>query len=336
MKYVIDGKEYYLPGQMSDFQHRLYPHLADWKKAHQSLEPGFYRGQPNDLVFPDELDTYFHIFPEIREKAAELPFKRHKFFRHMASSQAACLNLFVPMLQFPQLAARILSAVKPDLVSIATEELSSGYELEAWGGQYCENSHGFLNDHNLASGTDADIAIAYRDTNNDLNLWLIEHKLSEQEFTTCGASTSPGRTISHKCVPAAEVFHNPTYCYYSSACNFNYWEMTHDAGELFPPVNFKDDEPCPFMGGLNQLWRNQLLAYAIEISPKTPFKKVYFSVVHHPENHSLAASIEKFKVLINQSDRFFTFNSEQILAQAFTVAPELHDWAAWYRELYFG
>lgn len=49
-------------------------------------------------------------------------------------------------------------------------------------------------DHNPVSGTDADIAVAYRDYDDDLCLWLIEHKLTEKEFTSCGGFRSRGKT----------------------------------------------------------------------------------------------------------------------------------------------
>jgi hypothetical protein len=49
-----------------------------------------------------------------------------------------------------------------------------------------------LNDHTNVSGTDADIAIAYYDNLGNLNLWMIEHKLTEVEFTTCGGFKSRG------------------------------------------------------------------------------------------------------------------------------------------------
>jgi len=72
---------------------------------------------------------------------------------------------------------------------------------------------------------------------------------------------------------------------------------------------------CPFKGGMNQLWRNLLLATSIEnsTSPKWPYKKVFFSVAHHPKNVSLMPSISEFKKLIGYSDRFFAFTSDNKL-----------------------
>lgn len=334
MKYIFDGEDYYLPSQMNDFQRDLYIHLVNWKRAHHAEEPGCFKGQPYDLIFPDSVDDYFHIFPAIREKVQTLRFKKHKFFRHMASSQAACINLFVPMLQYPELAAMILRAIKPDLAAIATGELDDGCQLEFWGERYCDDPKGFLNDHNLASGTDADIAIAYHDQDGNLNLWLIEHKLSEAEFTTCKAANSKGRTREHRCEPANDVYENTDLCYYHSGKSYRYWEITKETTCMFPASKFPDSGECPFKGGLNQLWRNQLLAFMIEKQQRS-FKRVYFSVVHHPGNKRLESNIQRFKQLLDNTDRFFAFQSSDILnAAQMYQHPELAEWINWYQEVY--
>jgi len=334
MKYTDGEIDYYLSSRMNNFQRDLYIHLADWKRAQKDNQQGYYRGQKNDLIFADTMDEYFHIFQPARKTVQNLQFKKHKFFRHMASSQAACINLFVPLLQYPALAANIFRVIKPDLAAIATEEIENGYQLEFWGKNYISDPRGFLNDHNNASGTDADIAIAYRDQENELNLWLIEHKLSEPEFTTCAAASSEGRTVQHCCTPASDIYQNPSLCFYHSGKSYRYWEITKEANQLFTPALFASDIDCPFRKGLNQLWRNQLLAFAIEKS-KTPFNKVFFSVVHHPGNLSLAESIREFKSLTNDTRKFFTFTSDVIHRAAQDLnAPELKKWVDWYREVY--
>jgi hypothetical protein len=95
---------------------------------------------------------------------------------------------------------------------------------------------------------------------------------------------------------------------------------------------------CPFQGGLNQLWRNTLLALAVEnsTSERWPFKRVYFSVVHHPKNKALDSSIEAYRKLIGDADRFSSFSSDTIVNSAKQVgfAP-WQEWLSWYEELYF-
>lgn len=109
----------------------------------------------------------------------------------MASSQAANMNLFMPILQHP-LANQILKHLKPDFKCLANDELYHGYRLEFWDGN-SNNEKGNLGDHTPVAGTDSDIAIAYYNNDDKLCLWLIEHKLRENEFTKCGGSKSKGR-----------------------------------------------------------------------------------------------------------------------------------------------
>ena len=191
--YTHNGSEYRLPNELNDFQLAMYTHMIDWKWAHLTREPGHYGGRPYDAILPEELKGQYHpIYPPVVERflshQCRFPFKTHTFIGHMASSQAACANLFLPLLQCPDAAAQVLRCVKPDLDRIATDQLDSGFRLEFW-----DEPYNTLRDHTPAAGTDADIAIAYYDQAGDLKLWLIEHKLTESEFTTCGGYRSRGR-----------------------------------------------------------------------------------------------------------------------------------------------
>lgn len=94
-----------------------------------------------------------------------------------------------------------------------------------------------------------------------------------------------------------------------------------------------DGEGCPFRGGMNQLWRNQLLAMALE---KTgTYKNVSFSVVHHPENHFLGESMKAYTQLTSNTPKFNSFTSDELI-EAAAIDPELKDWVMWYSEVYYG
>ena len=336
--YKIDGKEYRLPSELTNFQLKMYVHLINWKWAHLTQEPGFYRGAHYDSLLPDELKAqYFPLYRPIKKRFLDhqqkFPFKSHKFFGHMASSQAACVNLFLPILKDPNIAAMILGKVKTDIKKIATDFLDTGFRIEFW-----DEPDNLLNDHTKVSGTDADIAIAYYDHQDNLNLWLIEHKLTEMEFTTCGGFKSSGRTPSHACAPASAILDNRDLCYYHSGCNFRYWDITLGDASPFNANRIRKYNKCPFMGGMNQLWRNQLLATSLEssTSPRWPYKKVYFSVVYHPGNNSLKPSISEYQKLIGSSDRFFAFSSDKLINRAKEInEPALSEWLRWYQELYY-
>ncbi|GAG74337.1 unnamed protein product [marine sediment metagenome] len=276
--YEIDGKRYRLPNDLTNFQLKMYVHLINWKWAHLSQEPGFYKRIPYDALLPDELKSQsFPLYRPIKEKflnhQQKFPFKSHKFLGHMASSQAACVNLFLPLLKDPNIAVMILGKVKTDIKKIATDFLDTGFRIEFW-----DEPDNLLNDHTNVSGTDADIAIAYYDYQGNLNLWLIEHKLTETEFTTCGGFKSPGRASLHACAPASAILDNRNLCYYHSGCNFRYWDITLGDASPFNANRIREYNECPFMGGMNQLWRNQLLATSLESSTslRWPYKKGIF------------------------------------------------------------
>ena len=88
-------------------------------------------------------------------------------------------------------------------------------------------------------------------------------------------------------------------------------------------------------GGLNQLWRNQLLGLSIEQDERQPYRHVVFSVVKHPHNKHLDKSLAKYQSLIANNPKFSVFTSADVIASATALDdPELDQWIAWYRNLY--
>lgn len=336
--YEIDGKRYHLPNNLTSFQLKMYVHLINWKWDNITHKPGYNNGILYDAFFPDELEEkLFPLYPPLKERFLEhqikFSFKYHNYFRHMASSQAACVNLFLPILKDPNVATKILGKVKKDLNEIAVDFLDAGFRMEFW-----DEPDNLLNDHRGASGTDSDIAIAYYDKQNNLNLWMIEHKLTEREFTPCRGARSNGRTASHICSPTSNVLDNLDLCYYHSNKKYNYWDITLSDYSPFNINLIREYKICPFKGGMNQLWRNQLLGAGLESSSSLnwPFKKVYFSVVYHPGNNSLEHSIFKYHELLKFKDRFFTFSSDKLINKAKEInEPEINEWLKWYEGLYY-
>lgn len=339
MKVVhVDNNTYRVPNALSDFQLKMYVHLINWKWNHLTTEPGYSRGIPYDAILPTEskdrlLPIHESIANRVRVHRKRFPFKLHKFIGHMASSQAACINLFVPPLLHPSHAAKVFRAVKPDLHRIATTMLDEGFRIEFW-----DEPDNALNDHNPVSGTDADIAIAYYTDDNELRLWLIEHKLTEPDFTTCGGYRSPGRNKqTHRCDSVNQILQDRRTCYYDTVSKYRYWEITQDSPEAFPTESLLRFKGCPFQGGLNQLWRNQLLALSIEKSQsdRWPYKQVYFSVVYHPDNSALEPKIDSYKEMLGPGGRFSSFTSDKVLSEAAQAgAQSLNDWIEWYSDMY--
>lgn len=339
---TINGKRYKLPSSLSKFQKDLYVHLINWKWKNITKEAGIYnykgRGIEYDAILPKNVIKDFPIIfkpiiPDLKLHLKEYPFKLHIHFNHMASSQAANVNLFLPILLSPK-ANEILRLLKPDFKKIAITELYKGFRIEYWDGD-SDTDKGLLGDHNARSGTDSDIAIAYYNHNNDLCLWLIEHKLSEPEFTVCGGFKSKGRDkTKHQCEKSFnEIVSNKNLCYYHNVRKSKYWNITDAHNSFF--VNHKEIKGCPFKKGMNQLWRNQLLGFAVEDDKHNAFKTVFFSVVHHPNNHSLDNSIKAYKKLIGNNKKFSSFTSKNVIDKSNTINDkDINAWIDWYKELY--
>jgi hypothetical protein len=341
----IKGITYKLPGSLTPFQEEMYVHLINWKWRKNIKEPGIYQKKDkNGIVQTYEYDAilpksvhknypliYPAIIKDLQEHRKRYYFKFHQHFNHMASSQAANVNLFLPLLLNPQV-NDIFSLLKPDFKRLATCELFKGFRIEFWDGNSNEE-HGLLKDHSSLSGTDSDIAIAYYNQNSELCLWLIEHKLTEKEFTECGGFKSKDRDkAKHLCEKSfSEILLHKNICFHHSFKGREYWNLT-DANKSFF-VNHSIHNSCPFKGGMNQLWRNQLLGFALEKAEK--FKEVYFSVVKHPENESLDDSINQYKDLINHNNRFSVFDSKFVIDTVAKINDsDLNAWLSWYKELY--
>jgi hypothetical protein len=329
----IDGREYRLPSPQNTFQREMFIHLIDWKWVHVTRDPGFHRGKPFDAILPDTYkDKFPVIYPAIRDALKnhqeKFPFRFHLFFNHMASSQAANFNLFLPILLHSN-ANAVLRTLKSDFDRLALSELDHGYRIEFW-----DDPYGNLSDHTHMSGTDADIAIAYYNHQGELCLWLIEHKLTEKEFTTCGGSKSKGRRAIHNCRKSfSEILIDKQVCYYHSANHYKFWNITEENQTFF--AHHAQHAYCPFQGGLNQLWRNQLMGLSIEQDDRQPFEHVTFSVVKHPRNTYLDQSLAEYQLLVANNPKFSVFTSKNVLdAVAGVNDPELDQWITWYRELY--
>jgi hypothetical protein len=339
---TIKGVPYKLPGSLTTFQKDMYVHLINWKWKYVSKDVGIYNYKGTKIEYDAILPISVHkkypiiypsILPDLLAHKKVYDFKLHIHFNHMASSQAANVNLFLPILLSPK-ANDILRFIKPDFKKLAINELYKGFRIEYWDGN-SDTDKGILGDHNARSGTDSDIGIAYYNQEDELCLWLIEHKLTEQEFTECGANKSKGRDKSkHLCDKSfSDILKNKNYCYYHDVRKNNYWNITDNYQSFFVNQNLFDS--CPFRGGMNQLWRNQLLGLAIENDPAQPYKHVYFSVVNHPDNPALDKSIDRYKNLIAHNPKFSTFKSRDVInAAALIKDPTIDDWIKWYMELY--
>jgi len=335
---------YKLPSGLNDFQRELYIHLIEWKWKYISRETGIYRKKDKngivkeyekDAILPEAVrDSYPLIFPAVLDdlKAHKVlfDFKLHDHFHHMASSQAANINLFLPILLHSNVNS-ILRKLKPDFKRLATEMLYKGFRIEYWDGNSIME-RGLLGDHSKDAGTDSDIAIAYYNNHNELCLWLIEHKLTEKEFTTCGGYRTRFNNHKESCNNSfTTILAKKELCHYHRVNKYQYWNLTDANKDLF--IHAEAETHCPFRDGMNQLWRNQLLGLGLMQQGK--YKHVVFSVVKHPDNHALDTVLNDYQKLTNKDPRFSWFSSSKIIQAAENVNNKtLEGWAGWYRKLY--
>jgi len=340
VKLRLDGNVYNLPGSLTKFQQEMYVHLINHKWNSLGInERGKYKYKGEEIKYDAILPKSVHIglpliYGPIKEAfikhQKQFHFKLHTHFYHMASSQAADVNLFLPIIHSGK-ANEVLCQIKKDFKSLETTILDNGYQIEFWGGT--GNETGLLGDHNVRSGTDSEIALAYRNHKDELCLWLIEHKLTEKEFTECGGYKSDNRVkAKHECEKSfAEILENKNLCYYHDVRKSSYWKITENYQTFFK--NHSLQTSCPFKGGMNQLWRNQLLGLALE--NEKLYKHVYFSVVKHPENKSLDKSISQYQELIDNDTRFSAFDSSEVVKAANSLNDEKLDrWVKWFCDLY--
>ena len=319
--------KYKLPSSLTDFQLEMFIHLIEWKWKHITREKGKFRDEYYDAILPDSFQqSWYPIYQPLAGEIKNLRFKKHKHFGHMASSQAACLNLFYPILRNKKIADIVLPMVNPEFKELAMNDLDNGFRFE-----YYDLSNP-LNDHTPIAGTDADVAIAYYNSAGELSLWLIEHKLTEDEFTTCGGYRVREKKEKQYCKNGSLILGDHNYCYYVSKCDYEYWRIT-DRSELYDYEALKRFEYCPFLRGENQLWRNQLLGFAIK--EKGHYKNVHFSVVRHPDNHDLERSLDSYKRLLKNRNVFSCLTSKDFIDAVRSVNdPGLKVWSSWYSDLY--
>lgn len=337
MEKVVNGNIYYIPSNLTPEQEAIYCHIIDWKRKNITAERGIYRGHEYDAILagntPFPAMIYTPLIRQLEEmQKGEFAYKPHKFAHHAVSSQTACINLFMPLLlsdEANDILQKILGCPS-DFKEIARKELFKGFCFEYWG-QDIKQGKGVLNDHSSQAGTDADVAIAYNNMNGELCLWLIEHKLSEREFTECGAYKSKANEVKENCKKCnlATIAANPQKCYYPIK-GYKYWEyLRHNIEKYQGETGIKG---CPFRCGLNQLWRNQMLAFALK-ETKT-YQNVTFSVCHHANNTMLKHSIDQYKALIGNDRMFSSFTNYDILNAINTDDPKLRMWKQWYEEVY--
>jgi len=128
----LNDSNYKMPSSLNSFQQDLYIHLINWKWEHITKEPVSFKVKKkgeestyeSDAIIPESKSGSFPtIYPPIKThfiNHQKKYFTLHKHFHHMASSQAANINLFLPILYSKQ-PHKILCQINPGIKTIAQE-----------------------------------------------------------------------------------------------------------------------------------------------------------------------------------------------------------------------
>lgn len=350
---------YRLPNYLNQFQRTVYCAAIDWKREHICEEAGFclqkkgseYVRQYNDALIPDNMWWRWQVPPMIYEgiregveqmQQSDYGYTFHNYAYHVASSQTACVNFFFPLLMHDA-ANDLLRPLAPEgFDHIDRTMLYHGFQFEYGAVKEYAGREGILGDCWHGTGTDADLVVAYRDAEGHSCLWMLEFKLTEERFTKCGAASSAYNKTKHLCRSngMAELTAHPDRCHYHSYCHFRYWEIMQRHADFFQGTC--DADGCPFSGGINQLWRNQLLAFAIEDAGY--FHRVDCAVVLHPGNTKLLPVLADYERLIGHHDGTASSASRRRFSR-FTYLDFLHHpligcdaglsaWRQWMQQVY--
>ncbi len=253
----------------NSWQKKVYRHMAEYLDAKPIIKTFGYSANGTSykhLLSIDQSRLNFineEIFAATMErfsdhKAGDL----NRILTNTAASQPYCFNLFVYLQQHNVLADELIS----DLIG---KQVKGQHIEPEFTPNLCDTIKGFeritdesIGDQNLefGFGTDADIAIFYDYDNDKKGILLAEFKFIEAEFSVCHTFRTNRKKIRPICSTAvyflSMVERKNSSCGYRK---FKNWQLTEES-EVFDIQKIKATSSCPFRFGLNQLWRNMLLA----------------------------------------------------------------------------
>ena len=252
------------------WQKKVYKKMSEFLESNPEIKSfGLSKnGNRYKHLLTEEQSHLNFITPEIHT-STRLRFDEHKagdlnrILTNTAASQPYCFNLIIYLQQHQNLANKLFS----DLLG---KELQIQHLEPEFTPNKCEKIVGFelplgadetIGDQNLklGFGTDADIAVFYRYDNNKKGILLIEFKFIEAEFSVC-TSFRKKKDIQPIC--SSNNFNKELVEPRNTLCGYNKyfnWNLT-EKSKVIDGNKIKSLSFCPFRYGLNQLWRNMLLA----------------------------------------------------------------------------
>jgi hypothetical protein len=244
----------------------------------------------------------------------------HDYARALNSSQAFALNLFLPF--------RV--GRTDGLTAFLSERLGrqvtvTGVEFEYFGSGDLLAEIGGARPGPEDRLTQADVAVHLRDADGCPGLLLVEVKLTEGGFTTCGGARSRGNRDPGPCNDAATFFEAPSRCYlrrpYRASRDRRYWEIfARSHGSLrgaFPGADASG--PCPFRGDWQQPMRNHALAVAAVDAGLARFWAL--ALVHHDDNPDVVGPWDAYAAAAVDRDHLHRWPATQLLTALADALP---------------
>ena len=268
------------------FQKKVYRKMSSFLESNSEIK-AFGKSRSGNYykhLLTDEQSEFNFINKEIQKDTIER-FSKHKagdlnrIMTNTAASQPYCFNIIIHLKQNPLLANKLFSKLLNKVVKV--QHIEPEFTPNC-----CDDIVGFerisdesIGDQNfqLGFGTDADIAVFYNYENSKKGILIIEFKFIEAEFSVCtsykGSKKKPNETPEEKqlrinrnnerqAICHSNNFYENLVITKNSLCGYNKyfnWDLTAKS-KVIDINKIKSMLVCPFAFGLNQLWRNILLA----------------------------------------------------------------------------
>jgi len=253
------------------WQNKVYKHMATFLETKGVVSYGLSLNENRYKHLLTEVQSEYNFITKEIHSATLNRFKDHKagdlnrILTNTAASQPYCFNLIIYLQKHPTLANELFTILLNKQVTVIHLE-------PEFTPNTCDNIEGFkrgidesIGDQSDNKGTDSDIAVFYTYGSNKTGLILIEFKFIEAEFSTCSSYRKKSQ-IRPFCDSSAYfeelVKQKKMDLLKNFLCGYNKyfnWQLTKESKVLnFKKIN--SSTVCPFRFGLNQLWRNLMLA----------------------------------------------------------------------------
>ena len=305
------------------FARSLTAHMRDWRSRQDGSR---------EALFADWSDGIYADFRDEAVKAvAEDEVRLHDYAPAITSSQMFALNLFMPWRHGARrgLEARLAGVLGE---SITVERVA--FEWVPPGALLGEIDGDRPGPDEKATGVD--VVLWGHDDAGARSAVLLEVKLGEGGFTTCGGRDSVANRRTDVCASATTFFSDPTACYLQRPArktrDRRYWEIfarSHGTvRDSFPGA--ADTGPCPFAGHQQQPMRNRALAFALV--QENVVERVWFGLCSHDDNPDVAREWTSWRALLPSTEVAPLLPASEILAAG---RDEGHaEWARWMAERY--